>query len=385
MRRRAIGALLILAAPFVLYALNPLTPGGSAFYRSYVHSCQIALVALLLALAARRWLGQSALVALSAAALGVLLWRHGQYVHTAVDPYVFNPQVRAPLDVPSPAVQEIARREKQPVRIAGLGMNLYCGAAQNFLQEGIYGVDAVRSPFYDRLAVAAGIPKVLYWGTDNFGGERDRARGAFDLLNVKFYLDRPGATPEPSGLTRIAQRDLTVYESPTAWPRAFFTNRIVLADTVEDVVRRLGPAAGQPFVAVDRDERDSLPPLEALMRSSPTPAAVPARDYRLSTNRTSFTVEAPGPGVVALTEAYYPKDFRVSLNGTVVPYFRVNYAFKGVWVPAAGTYTVSFQYWPHHLTLSLWIALGGTLGAIGLLIFSFRPENQGGQRAAKTA
>ncbi len=96
----------------------------------------------------------------------------------------------------------------------------------------------------------------------------------------------------------------------------------------------------------------------------------PARDYRFTPSRTTFTIEAPGPGVAVLAETYYLDDFEVTVNGRPTDYFRVNHAFKGVALPAAGTYEISFRYWPRHFTTALWLGLAGavslTLGAAWL-------------------
>jgi hypothetical protein len=72
--------------------------------------------------------------------------------------------------------------------------------------------------------------------------------------------------------------------------------------------------------------------------------------------------------VIVLTEAYVPEDFQVRVNGKPAKYFRVNSAFKGLFVPEAGDYDVSFAYWPRYLTLSLWIAGAGLAILLGWLV-----------------
>ena len=104
----------------------------------------------------------------------------------------------------------------------------------------------------------------------------------------------------------------------------------------------------------------------------PPPTPPPAHDYRLTNNTTTFTVDATAPGVAVLTEAYVPGDFRVTLNGAPADYFRVNHAFRGVRIPAAGKYVVSYSYWPRHFTLSLVMAAIGSLILIAWLIATFR-------------
>ena len=87
-------------------------------------------------------------------------------------------------------------------------------------------------------------------------------------------------------------------------------------------------------------------------------------DYRLTTNTTSFTVTATGPGFIVLTEAYERDNFRATLDGKDVPYLRVNHAFKGIYVDRAGTYRVQFTYWPRGFSATL------VLSAVGWLVIA---------------
>jgi hypothetical protein len=64
---------------------------------------------------------------------------------------------------------------------------------------------------------------------------------------------------------------------------------------------------------------------------------------------------------LVLTEPYIEDDFKLRLNGKPAAYFRVNSAFRGVFLPDAGVYHFSFAYWPRHLSISLWIAAFGII------------------------
>ena len=96
---------------------------------------------------------------------------------------------------------------------------------------------------------------------------------------------------------------------------------------------------------------------------------VPARNYALTPNTTSFDVRATGPGVIVLGETWWPGDFRAEVNGEKAPIVRVNHAFKGVVVAGAGDYRVTFRYvpknWPRNLALC---ALGAVLLAGSLFL-----------------
>jgi hypothetical protein len=106
----------------------------------------------------------------------------------------------------------------------------------------------------------------------------------------------------------------------------------------------------------------------------------PAREYRLTNNSTNFSVEASGPGIIVLSEAYYPGDFIARINGKKINYIRVNEAFKGIWVNKAGHYDVNFIYRPEYLNISLLIsAIGMSLLLLLLVKLSFiqrKPKNR---------
>jgi len=150
---------------------------------------------------------------------------------------------------------------------------------------------------------------------------------------------------------------------------AFFVTALQSYDRVEQFVELLRQADSRPFAATQGGD-GTVARVEPAA-DAPT-AAVAARDYRLTSNTTTFTIDAPAPGVAVLTEAYVPGDFRVTLDGAPVDYFRVNHAFRGVRIPAAGKHVVTYSYWPRHLTLSLALAAAGLLILAAWLIVSFR-------------
>jgi hypothetical protein len=344
----------------------------SPFFRGYA----AALFLVLLASPAGAWLAarqqqRGTLLAVVAVGCALLVWRHGQYLSTPFDAYVMNPPVRVDLAAPSAAVAFVNSQSKEPSRPVGLGYNLFPGYNQLLGWESIYGVDAVRNPYLDELAYLVPLRKVVDWIAGP-GAQMDinEALPMQDLMNVRYYLAAPQATaPDLPGRRRVASLDLDVYESPTSWPRAFFTDTLKPYRTADDFVHLALGGDHRPFAAVQEADLPDLPgPARQLPGDLAARFIAPATDYRLTSNTTSFIVAAPEPGVIVLTESYYPGDFQVSLNDEPVGYFRINHAFKGIYVERAGTYHVSFRYWPEHLTLSLWFSASGLLLAAVLLL-----------------
>lgn len=378
--------LLVLAVPMTIYRRIIQGWSGSAFFNGYAPALLLAVIALYLGLSVFRRTRHAGIA--SVAVLGTLAltgWRFAQYAHIRFDDYVVNPRVRVDFRAPSPAVQAVQQRvATEPSRPNGLSMNLFCGYSEMLGFESIYGTDPVRNSRFDELAVAGGINRLL-WGNPETLKEMGGQPGEWhednlpvilpvqNLLNMRYYLAPHQEPPAPiAGLKFLGSYDLDVYESEGAWPRAFFTTNVVSYRTVQDLVA-LAKAKPGAFAGVQRADWDGLP--ESLRQVTAPPAA-PAHDYRLTSNKTAFTVEASGPGIAVLTENFSEHDFRAYLNGERVPYLRVNHAFKGVLIPQAGTFQVRFEYWPRFLNLALTLcATGLVLGAAAAVLLWRRGQS----------
>ena len=368
----------------------------SGFVKVYVPSLVLAVVAVHVALAGWRRKPDLALLAVAlAAAAVVLLWRHGTYIRTPFDPYVFNPKVRASFHAPSPGVQFVTERMAEPSRPTGLRYNLFGGFNTMFGWESIYGVDALRSPWCEELYKAIPLRK-FFWGQgmadwSTWLEEDTKTLQPFlDALNVRYYLASPGTPADRmGGLNYLTSLDFEIYESPSAWPRAFFSSHVETYEGADDLVQRLKSTEDRrPRAAIAAADLGMVNPPEDIVSAAADPGRVviAATDYRLTTNTTSFAVQASGPGVVVLTENFVPEDFRAYVNGERVPYFRINHAFKGVFVDAAGEYTIRYEYWPRHMTASLWVAAIGALFGIGAFAWAWgRDKPVRAAAAAETA
>ncbi len=353
---------------YALYASHTTGASASDFFKGYIPQLGVGSLTLIGVLCSRRYLTPGIFLTALLACFATLLWRHGQYNHVRFDEYVFNPQVRVDLNTPAPSLEHIKSLGGDPVRITGFDNSFFPGVSQLYLRENIYGVEAVRNPFYDELLNAGGLRKVTVWGLEDSGDERTTSRGMMDMLNVRYYLDNAGNKKPVLGLSTLFQDDMRVRVSPTVWPRAFFTNNLIDEPDLSSLAELFRKSNGQPFAAIGEEAVPSLTSLNVYREASEPSVTEAAHHYLFTTNTTAFTVDAKTPGLIVLTEAYYPRDFRAYLNDVQVPYVRVNHAFKGIAVTQPGTYVVRFEYWPHHLTIALCISLAGFLLGIGLLV-----------------
>jgi hypothetical protein len=146
---------------------------------------------------------------------------------------------------------------------------------------------------------------------------------------------------------------MEVFESPSAWPRAFFTDAVAVYQSLPQLVSWIEFGDGRPFAAIEHADWVGLNPQPKVSGDLSTRKVRPASGYRLTANTTSFSVEATGPGFIVLTEAYEKDNFHLTVNGQKAGYIRVNHAFKGIYVERAGTYEVSYEYYPRGFMRSL--------------------------------
>ena len=341
----------------------------------------------LLAVLVHRACGRRTLTAASALLLAlcvtVLLWRTALHA-TAVgfDPYIDRPTVRVNFQAKSDSMEFLrAAQRREPSRGFGLHGNFFPGWTGVYGLETIHGPDALVNPFLRELVTGfIANPAIerwwdwrLYVDVANVGV----ARPLFDALNVRYYLDLQsdqGVLGRSLHLVKTA--DLDIYESPTAWPRAFFTDRLETYDRPEEFIQKIRDGDGRPFAVAQRDDLARTPALLALPRGLADRTVAPASDYRLTENSTTFTVHARSAGVIVLTEVFWPGDFRAEINGRKAPVLRLNHAFKGVTVDGPGDYRVALRYvpknWPRNLSLC---ALGAALLALSLW-FALRPSRR---------
>lgn len=341
---------------------NFFTPPAQAALNGFFYAYTAALIAALLALP---WLirailrrsafaGPAAVLALLC--LICLHWRHGFQLGTGsqIDEFVVNPPPRIDYHEPSAAV-DFVQSQPGAFRTVGFGRVLFPGVNGMVGLESIYGPDPLANPYYHELLTAAGVRQEWSW---RWIVERANPtpRPLYHMLNVRYFLDVPPRVPPDMAAVERPRFDLDVSQNEGEWPRAFFTAQLRSYDRVQQFIEMLRAADAQPFAAAQTSDFTSPNPDPANV----VPATVvPAHDYRLSNNTTTFTIDAPAAGVAVLTEAYISDDFQVNINGAPADYFRVNHAFRGVKIPAAGRYVVSYSYWPRHFTLSLiWAAIG---------------------------
>jgi hypothetical protein len=366
----------------VFSALGPgKTIPMSLFVGCYLASLLIAIAAM--GCLARRCLRTGTLTCASGLGLMLctwtLLWRQGlQPQSAAFADYTVHPGPRPDFHITSQAIDRMREGQSSgPSRGIGIRGSFDPGWTAVYGLEGVTGPDALINPYYRELTGLSPVPRVWDWRLYLTRDAVPVARPFLDFLNVRFYFSAPVEGPLGSGLSLDGHYDLDTYESPTAWPRAFYTNRVAAYENPADLVRLVLKGDGRPFAAVQNGESGGGLPAETSGRIDDR-VVVPASGYALTERSTSFSIHAPGPGVVVLSEAYLPGYSHAEVDGSAAEVVRLNHAFQGIVVDKAGDYAVKFSYGPRLFGLSESLAAIG----LGLLAFSLiaARRSDGGDR-----
>lgn len=185
------------------------------------------------------------------------------------------------------------------------------------------------------------------------------ARPLLNVLNVRELVSLPHEPPTPGYPVRL-RSDLTLTQNQTAWPRAFYSpSALAAAGPAEFWVaaRKFGDS---PFITL---EPATLEAAHQVPATKPGPIE-PARDYRLTPNRTAFVVDAPAAGWVFLSEGYRPGHVRATVNGVSQRVERADGALEALRISSAGRYRIEFHYMPDGWNYAAGVGLLG-IAALG--------------------
>ncbi len=166
-------------------------------------------------------------------------------------------------------------------------------------------------------------------------------------------------------IKRMFQKDISVWLRSSPWPRAFYVNSLASYTDIYQFAKYVRNAKGVPLVAYAS---------ERVVEPDPNRTVVAARNYQLTSNTTSFNINASGAGIVVLSEVNVPGDVQVFVNQQPGTVLNVNHAFRGVEITKAGDYEITFIYRPELWITSLKLSAGGHLLFIVMLIICWRTK-----------
>ncbi len=209
--------------------------------------------------------------------------------------------------------------------------------------------DAIIPPNFGmvwRTAVMTGDSPIQLRRTHDLLDSREEWR-LWQLWNVKYLLSQADRT-DP-GLERIDQvRNLNVYRVKFSLPRVWAVSDIQTVTRPEDALRLV---LAPDFRPGDTAITESSPIL-------PIRAGLPRPEVRVLNswpNGLDLNVVSMGPALVVIADSWHP-GWIATLNGKSVPVTRVDYALRGIEVPA-GEHLIALRFRPG----AFYLGLGGSL------------------------
>jgi len=186
-----------------------------------------------------------------------------------------------------------------------------------------------------------------------------------DLLGTRFIVEGTGASfgsnSAPQRFEPVFDADgVRIYRNVDAFPRAFLVHRAeVVADPAGVLERLTSPEFDPRTTAL----LETPPPL-TLSRPAGELAGT-ATIARYGADEVVINVDAPAPGILVLTDQYYP-GWESEVDGTPTEILVTDYVFRGVPVKP-GTHRVVFRFVPRSFQRGLWVAALGSMLALGAM------------------
>jgi hypothetical protein len=224
---------------------------------------------------------------------------------------------------------------------------------------------AFKETLVPNLGIYAGLPSannndplvVGRWRqlTQELAGASPEAQARLlSLMNVGYLL---AETPQGEWPTLYHDQNVMIQQIPAPLPRAYFASTLIPAGDEAGALAAMTTPEFEPQRQVVILDQPGLPNPASLSQADSSPAAeiIPAVVSRESFNEVELQVEAPRPGVVVLTDTYYP-GWEVAVDGQPAPLWIANLAFRAAAVEA-GPHQIHFRYRPLSFTFGLWTSV----------------------------
>ncbi|RIK35943.1 MAG: hypothetical protein DCC55_28835, partial [Chloroflexi bacterium] len=197
-----------------------------------------------------------------------------------------------------------------------------------------------------------------------------------DLLNVKYVLTEH-YVPNPGWREIYRDEGIAVYENLEVLERVFITPAAQVVLTGEQPLPE-SDLSSVVFLEETPIEEHALTPASPQLRE--------VRISRYTANDVFIDVNLSDRGWLVLTDAYFPgwKAYLRPFGGdegdeTELTIYRANSAFRTVYLPTAGQWTVRFVYTPMSFKLGLYLSFVAVMAAGLLLLYwlwgrYYRPE-----------
>jgi len=179
-------------------------------------------------------------------------------------------------------------------------------------------------------------------------GVTERNREILNMFNVKYIL-----IADESGVQAL--------QNPENLGPAWFVQNYITVENANEELKSLTELDADHTAILQQDQKELIALKEIGKDSTATIKLKSAAPEKLS-----YTSTNSQAGLAVFSEAYYPHGWKATIDGKEVPIAKVNYALRGLNVPA-GTHEIEFVFEPEVVETGNTIMLASNI-LLGLLI-----------------
>ena len=213
-------------------------------------------------------------------------------------------------------LETIAEKDKTHYRIYNQTLGTFSETNTSYFKSSIGGYHAVKLRRYDDLINeyfskmdTVRIPKIL------------------NMLNTKYMIF--GNAEKPDAVV-----------NPNANGNAWFVSNVKFAENPNEEIKQIGEIDSKKVAIISKDDQKYF---EGKQLAADSTAILNLTKYQ--PNELEFKTQSKTPQLAVFSEIYYPKGWKMLIDGNEVPYIKANYLLRAVHVPA-GNHMVKMVFEP---------------------------------------
>ena len=210
----------------------------------------------------------------------------------------------------------LTEKDKGHYRIFNSIISPFNETTTSYFKSSVGGYHAVKLRRYDDLI------NQYFSETDN-----KKTLNILNMLNTKYIL--LGSLQEPRAEI-----------NPNANGNAWFVSDIQYVKTPNEEIKAVGEIDNKKTAVVSVEDQKYF---EGKNLQSDSTAVIELKNYQ--PNQLEFKTQSKTPQLAVFSEIYYPKGWKMLLDGKEVPYIKANYLLRAVFVPA-GNHEVRMVFEP---------------------------------------
>ena len=210
----------------------------------------------------------------------------------------------------------LTEKDKEHYRIFNSITSPFNETSTSYFKSSVGGYHAVKLRRYDDLI------NEYFSETDN-----KKTMNILNMLNTKYIL--LGSLQEPRAEI-----------NPNANGNAWFVSDIQFVKTPDEEIKAVGEIDNKKTAVVSVEDQKYF---EGKNLQSDSTAVIELKNYQ--PNQLEFKTQSKTPQLAVFSEIYYPKGWKMLLDGKEVPYIKANYLLRAVFVPA-GNHEVRMVFEP---------------------------------------